>query len=109
MLLAFLLAPAGLQVWAWRRLRARLASGELTRRGALVRHGGWALAPFPSLVGLLSLPVGLGKLSGAAIVPEPRGRGALPTAALLLGVAGPGWLGFALPCAPSPQSSRERR
>jgi hypothetical protein len=99
MLLAFLLAAVALQAWAWRRLRGRIAAGEVTRLGALVAYGGWALAPFLSFLGLFAGLVGLEELSGAAIVPEPLGSAAGPTAALLLGVAGLGWLGFSLCCA----------
>jgi hypothetical protein len=43
--------------------------------------------------------VGIEEASGAAIIPEPVGRAALPAAVLLLGIAGLGCLLFSVWCA----------
>jgi hypothetical protein len=99
MLLVLLLGSVALQIRAWQTLRRRVVSGELTRLGGLVRYGAWAVAPGLLFVAAFLGLVGLEELSGAAIIPEPLGRAALPAAALLLGVAGLGWLCFSIQCA----------
>ena len=99
MLLVLLLGSIGLQAWAWRSLQRRVISGTVSKSGALLRYGGWALVPLVLFMGLFLGAIGAEELSGAAIIPEPLGRAALPVAALLLGVAGLGWLSFLILCA----------
>lgn len=74
-------------------------AGAITRPGALLRYGGWALVPLSLFMGLCLGAVGAEELTGAAIIPESLGRAALPAAALLLGVAALGWLSFLISCA----------
>jgi hypothetical protein len=90
MLLILLLASVGLQVWAWRSLQKRVVSGAITKLGALLRYGAWALTSLLSFAGLFLAAVAAEELTGAAIIPEPLGRAVLPMAAVLLGVAGLG-------------------
>lgn len=95
MILVLLVGVVALQAWVWQRLRIRVLSGEITRLGALVRYAGWALLPALSCVAGFFGLVGLEEVSGAAIVPEPVGRLALPASALLLGVGVLGCVLFA--------------
>jgi len=98
MLLFLLAGSVALQAWAWQRLRRRVVSGGISRLGGSVRFGAWALAPLLAFVGFFLGLVGLEELSGAALIPEPVGRAALPIAALLLAIAGIGWLCFSIAC-----------
>ena len=99
MLLVLLLGSIGLQAWAWRSLQRRVTSGTVSKPAALLRYGGWALVPLLLFTGLFLGAIGAEELSGAAIIPELLGRAALPVAALLLGIAGLGWLSFLILCA----------
>jgi hypothetical protein len=99
MLLGLLLGSIALQVWAWRSLQRRVMSGTVTKPTALLRYGGWALLPLLLFAGLFLGAIGAEELSGVAIIPEPLARIALPVAALLLGIAGLGWLTFSILCA----------
>lgn len=92
MLLPVLIAAVALQVWAWQRLDQRLTSGAISKAGAVLRYGGWALAPLLLFIGLLAGASGTEELTGAAIIPELVARSALPAAALLLGMALLGWV-----------------
>jgi hypothetical protein len=86
-------------VWAWRSLQRRVISGAVAKPAALLRYAGWALLPLLVFVGLFLSAIGAEELSGAAIIPEPLARVALLVAALLLGIAGLGWLTFSILCA----------
>jgi hypothetical protein len=99
MLLGLLLGSIALQVWAWRSLQRRVMSGAVTRPAALLRYGGWALLPLLLFVGLFLSAIGAEELTGTATIPEPLARIALLIAALLLGLAGLGWLSFSILCA----------
>ena len=99
MLLVLLLGSVGLQAWAWRSLQRRIIAGAGSKPAALLRYGGWALVPFLLFTGLFLGAIGAEELSGAAVIPEPLGRAALPVAALLLGIAGLGRLIFLILCA----------
>jgi len=94
MLLLLPLGAVALQSWAWRSLRSRFLAGVVSKPAALVRYGGWALVPLLFWAGLLLGAVAAEELSGAAIISEPVGRATLPLAALLLAIAGLGWLSF---------------
>ncbi|MGH9462259.1 MAG: hypothetical protein ACRD1X_13635 [Vicinamibacteria bacterium] len=71
----------------------------MTRLGASVRYGVWAVAPLLLFIGSFLGLVGVEELSGSAIIPEPMGRVVLPMSALLLGIAGLGWASFSISCA----------
>jgi hypothetical protein len=96
MFLAILAGSLVLQAWAWRHLRRRIASGDITRLGGSVRYGVWAAAPFFFCVGVFLGAVGIEEWSGGAIIPESLGRAALPIGALLLGLAFIGWISFTI-------------
>ena len=99
MLLVLLVGSVALQAWAWQSLRRRVIGREMTRLGASVRYGGWAIAPLLLFIGSFLGFVGVEELSGSAIIPEPMGRVVLPMSALLLGIAGLGWVAFSTSCA----------
>lgn len=97
-LLILVLAAVGLQAWAWRRLLQRVASGTMRKPRALLLYGVWALAPLVLFIGLFMGAVGIEELTKAAVIPEPLARAALPTAAMLLGIAMLGWGSFLVWC-----------
>ena len=96
MLLLLLVGCIALQAWAWRSLRSRIRSGNLTKLAAVVRYSAWALAPLVALATLFFGVIGLEEVTGAAVLPEPIGRATLPAAAVLLCLAGLGVLSFGI-------------
>lgn len=96
MFLLLLLGCIALQAWAWRSLRSRIRSGGLTKLAAVVRYSAWALAPLAALTALFLGGIGLEEVTGAAVLPEPLGRAALPAAAALLCLAALGILSFGI-------------
>lgn len=59
MLLVLLVGSLALQAWAWWSLRRRVLCGEMTRLGASVRYGGWAVAPLVLFIGFFLGLVGV--------------------------------------------------
>lgn len=98
MILILLVGTITLHLWAWRRLQSRIKSGAMSKVAALLQYGAWALAPPILFVALSLSAVGVEELTGAAIISEPLGRAALLISAVLLGIAGVGWVSFAIVC-----------
>ncbi|MDH3505279.1 MAG: hypothetical protein OEM58_12225 [Nitrospirota bacterium] len=94
-----------LQVWTWTRLVRHVASGALTRLGAVGRYVMWACAPAVVFLAGFFGAVGLEEWLGLALIPEPLARASLLIGAVLLGGAGLGSLCFAVRCAFLPPQS----
>lgn len=98
MLLIPLLVGIVIQAWAWRRLQGRLATGAVTRPGAIGRYGAWAFAPFVGAALMLLGAIGAEEATGTAIIPEAVARSTPLVAAALGVVAAAGTLGFLVRC-----------
>ncbi len=99
MLFVVLVVSVAVQASGWRRLWRHVEARSVTRLGASLRYGLWALAPLFLFVGSIFTAVGLEEWLGVSLVSELMGRATLPVAASLLGLATAGWICFAARCA----------
>ena len=74
-----------IQIWTWNHLPQQVATGKMTKIGAIGGYTLWASVPMIIYFIVLFGAVGLEEWLGLALILEPLARATVPILAVLLG------------------------
>lgn len=78
----YLAGSLAVQVWAWRRLLARVRRGETTRSRGALQYAGWAFLPLVLFIAGFALMIGMEEWFSLALIPERAALLVIPVFAL---------------------------